>query len=318
MFENLIVLPIFNLLVFIYAILPGHNFGLALIIFTVVVRMLMWPLIRKQLHHAKAMRKLQPEIKKIKQATKGDRQKESMMLMQLYKEREVSPFSSLGVLAVQLVIFIGLYQGLIRVIEDPQALIVHSYSWIANLGWMQQLAADIGQFDATLFGLVDLSRSALGSGGLYIPALLLVIGSAATQYYQSKQLMPDDKNSRGLRQIMREASATGKQADQSEVQAATGRMMRYFIPVMIFVVTIGLASALALYWFTSGIVAYLQQSRILGQDKDELEELAHKDDKKNDKQNAKKQVIEGEVIQKPKTKNQKTKKTSKSKKRRKR
>ena len=80
-FQILIVKPIFNLLVFIYAILPGHNFGLALIIFTIVVRMLMWPLVKKQLHQAKAMRKLQPEIKKIKAATKGNRQQESQMLM---------------------------------------------------------------------------------------------------------------------------------------------------------------------------------------------------------------------------------------------
>src|SRR5882762_8147392 len=97
MFTTLIVQPIFNLLVLIYAILPGHNFGLAIIIFTVIVRLLLWPLVKKQLHQAKAMRELQPEIKRIKQATKGDRQKESAMLMELYKEREISPFGSIGI-----------------------------------------------------------------------------------------------------------------------------------------------------------------------------------------------------------------------------
>ena len=66
MFTTFIVQPIFNLLVFIYALIPGHNFGLAIILFTVVVRLLMWPLVKKQLHQAKAMRKLQPELKKIK------------------------------------------------------------------------------------------------------------------------------------------------------------------------------------------------------------------------------------------------------------
>lgn len=91
MFTDLIVQPIFNLLVLIYALLPGHNFGLAIILFTVIVRLLMWPLVKKQLHHAKAMRQLQPELKKIKQQTKGDRQKESMMVMQLYKERQINP-----------------------------------------------------------------------------------------------------------------------------------------------------------------------------------------------------------------------------------
>ncbi len=71
MFTTLIVQPIFNLLVFIYAILPGHNFGLALIIFTIIIRLLMWPLVKKQLHQARAMRELQPEIKKIKRPPKA-------------------------------------------------------------------------------------------------------------------------------------------------------------------------------------------------------------------------------------------------------
>lgn len=307
MFEFLIVKPIFNLLVFIYAILPGHNFGLALIIFTVVVRLLMWPLVKKQLHHAKAMRSLQPEIKRIKQATKGNRQQESLMLMALYKEREISPFGSLGVLVVQLIILIGLYSGLSRVVADPQAIVNFSYDWLNNLGWLQELATDIGKFDDTLFGAVDLTRSALpqtAGGGVYWPAMLLVIGSSVIQYYQSKQLMPDDKNARSLRKILREASG-GKEADQAEVQAATGRSMRYFIPALIFIFTIGLASALALYWFVSGLVAYIQQSRVLKQSEDEMEEVADKTTKKN--------VIEGEVVSRPKTKNKK--KSSKNKRR---
>src|ERR1700759_4235860 len=96
MFTTIIVQPIFNLLVLIYALIPGHNFGMAIIIFTVIVRLLMWPLVKKQLHQAKLMRQLQPELKRIKAETKGDRQKESMMVMELYKERGINPFSSLG------------------------------------------------------------------------------------------------------------------------------------------------------------------------------------------------------------------------------
>lgn len=306
MFEFLIVKPLFNLLVFIYALLPGHNFGLALILFTVVIRLLMWPLVRKQLHHAKAMRGLQPDIKRIKAATKGNRQQESLLLMQLYKEREVSPFGSLGVLAVQLVILIGLYSGLSRVIADPQAIVNNSYEWIRNLSWMRELAGDITQFDETLLGLIDLSRPALSDTGIYLPAMALVLGSAVTQYFSSKQLMPNDAKSRSLRNILKEAGA-GKQADQSEVQAATGRAMRFFIPVFIFIFTVGLASALALYWFVSGLVAYLQQAKVLGQDEQELLTAADKTD-----------VIEGEIVEK-KTKTPKSKKSSKAKaKRRKR
>lgn len=307
MFELLFVKPVFNLLVLIYALLPGHNFGLALIAFTIVVRLLMWPLVKKQLHHAKAMRELQPEIKKIKKAAKGNRQQESLLLMQLYKEREISPFSSIGILIVQLVILIGLYQGLVRVIDDPQAIITYSYSWLSNFGWLKDLAGNIDLFDATLFGFIDLTRAALGAGGIYWPAMFLVVGSAVTQFYQSKQLMPSDDKSRSLRQIMRDAGREGRQADQAEVQAATNQTMKYFIPFLIFIFTINLASALALYWFVSGLVAYIQQSRVLGQDKIELQTVA--DTTKAD-------VIEGEVIER-KPKKKKPSKASKKAKRRK-
>src|SRR3982750_4550910 len=101
-FTTIIVQPIFNLLVLIYAIIPGHNFGLAIILFTILIRLLLWPLVKKQLHHAKAIRELSPELKKIKAAAKGDRQKESQMTMELYKERQINPFASLGIVLIQL------------------------------------------------------------------------------------------------------------------------------------------------------------------------------------------------------------------------
>jgi YidC/Oxa1 family membrane protein insertase len=113
-FTTIIVRPIFNLLVAIYALLPGHNFGLAIIIFTIVVRLALWPLLKKQLHQAKIMRKLQPELKEIKKAAKGDRQKEALMMQELYKERGINPFGSIGIVLLQLPILIGLYSGLRR------------------------------------------------------------------------------------------------------------------------------------------------------------------------------------------------------------
>jgi YidC/Oxa1 family membrane protein insertase len=274
MFTTLIVQPIFNLLVLIYAILPGHNFGLALIIFTIIIRMLLWPMVKKQLHQARAMRKLQPEIKKIKKATKGNRQEESKMLMELYKEKGINPIGTLPTLAVQLVVLIGLYSGLRRIIDDPHSLITFSYPAIQNLPWMKELAGNIHLFDNTLFGIVDLSKSALPKGGgVYWPAMIIVIGSAVAQFFQSKQLLPTDKDQRGLRTILKQAS-DGQPADQSEVNAAVGRSTMYFLPIMIFFFTVSLASALSLYWLTSGVVAYIQQSIVLRRDEEEMEETA--------------------------------------------
>lgn len=307
MFTTLIVQPLFNLLTFIYAILPGHNYGLAIIIFTAIIRLLMWPLVKKQLHHTKAMRELQPELRRIKQEAKGDRQKESAMVMELYREREINPFASLGLALVQIPIFLALYSGLSRIVKDPTAIVNFSYPWVQDLSWMKELAGDITKFDSTLLGFVDLKRSALGSaGGVYWPAMLIVISSVVAQFYQSKQLMPNDQKSRGLRKILKDAS-TGKQADQTEVNAAVGRSTRYLLPALIFMFTVNIASALSLYWLVSGLVAFVQQSRILKQDVEELEESV---DKKSSKK-----VIEGEVLPPKKTK--KTKKSPSKKRRRK-
>ncbi|HZM64315.1 MAG TPA: YidC/Oxa1 family membrane protein insertase [Candidatus Saccharimonadales bacterium] len=275
MFTTLIVQPIFNLLAFIYSLIPGHNFGLAIILFTIVVRILMWPLIKKQLHQVKVMRKLQPELKRIKAEAKGDRRQESVLMMELYKERGVNPFASIGVLILQIPILIGLYIGLQKVTKDPSQMIHFAYPFIQDFSWMRQLAENISSFDETLFGIVDLSRSALGKNGVYWPAMIIVIASAVAQYFQSKQLTPSSKDARSLRSILKDAGK-GSQADQSEVNAAVGRSTRFLLPALVFLFTVNIASALSLYWLVSGLVALVQQSIILREDETEMEAVASK------------------------------------------
>jgi YidC/Oxa1 family membrane protein insertase len=266
MFTTFIVQPIFNVLTLIYALLPGHNFGLAIIIFTVVARFALYPLLKKQLRHTKAMRELQPEIKKIKAKTKGNKQQESVMMMELYKEREIKPLAYMGLMVIQIVIFFALFSGLNRVVNNPQEIYDFSYPFIQNLSTMQEINDGTATVDNTLFGYVDLTRAAVDSEtGFYFPAFLLVLGSALIQFFQIKQTMPSDKNARKLRDILKDAN-TGKQADNAEVSAAMGRNMAYVLPLFIFVVTIGFPAALSLYWFVGGLIAYMQQSYLLRQD----------------------------------------------------
>lgn len=311
MFTTIIVQPIFNLLVLIYALLPGHNFGLALIIFTIVIRLLLWPLVKKQLHQTKVMRKLQPELKKIKEAARGDKQKLAAMQMELYKERGVNPMGTFPILIVQFIVLIGLYSGLRRVIANPHNLISFAYPALQHLPWMETLSHNIHRFDNTLFGVVDLSKAAIGTVGVYWPALIIVIGSAIMQFYQSQQLMPSTKDSRKLRDILKSAGE-GKQADQSEVNAAVGRSTRFFLPVIVFLATVRFQCALSLYWFTGGLVAFIQQSIALREDETEMEELGDKPSKNVA------DIPEAEVVAAPAPKKPKTKKSSKNKRRKKR
>lgn len=312
MFTTFIVQPIFNLLVLIYALLPGHNFGLAIILFTIVVRMALWPLVRKQLHHVKAMRKLQPELKAIKKKAAGNRQKEQLMVMELYKERGVSMFGPILVLIPQFIVLIGLYSGLNKVIHHPDQIVSFAYPFLQNLSWMKELAANIAQFDETLFGFVDLTRSASGPHGVYWPAMIIVAATAVVQYFQSKQIMPNNKDARKLRDILKSAG-DGQQADQSEVQAAISRSTLFLLPAVIFVVTIGLPAALGLYWLVGGLVAIVQQSIILREDEEDLEAIANAPSKKRNV----KDIPEAEVVAEAPVKTAaKTKKSSASKKKR--
>lgn len=278
MFETLIVQPIFNLLVLIYAVIPGHDFGLSVIIFTVLVRFMMWPLLKKQLHQTKLMRDLQPEVKKIKAKTKGDKQYEAQLLMELYKERGVSPFGSIGLLLIQLPILLGLFQGLNRLAKDPQTIIDLSYDWVLNIGWMKQVAADISNFDETLLGVFDLTKSAFGDTGFYLPSLLLALAAGAFQYFQTKQLSPNSADSRSIRQILKD-EAGGKRADQAEINAAMGRNMRYIFPLLTFIISATLPGALALYWATGSLVGIAQQRSVLSADVEEMEERAERSQK---------------------------------------
>src|SRR5688572_6622282 len=109
MLKTILVNPLFNALLLLYALLPGHDFGIAIVILTILIRLLLWPLVKKQLQHQKVMKELQPEIAKLKKRAGGDRQKESQLMVELFKEKEVNPFASLGLAILQFPILIALF-----------------------------------------------------------------------------------------------------------------------------------------------------------------------------------------------------------------
>ena len=134
--------------------------------------------------------------------------------MELYKEQGINPVGTLPIFVIQIIILIGLNSGIRKIIANKEAVITFSYSWVRHLPWMKHLATNIHLFDNTLFGIVNLGRSRSFTSGVYWPAMIIVVLSAVSQYFQSKQLMPTSKDQKGLRQIMKDASK-GKQADQA-------------------------------------------------------------------------------------------------------
>jgi YidC/Oxa1 family membrane protein insertase len=277
MFNTFIVQPIFNLLLVIYSLIPGGDFGIALIIFTILVRLLMWPLIKKQLHQVKAMRKLQPELVKIKKETKGDKRLESMRMMELYKKHDVSPFRSIGVLLIQLPIFIALFEVIRIFTAQRDQVASFTYEFLKGIGPIADLIANPNNFNQKMFGFFDLTHQAITSNPFAVDifVLVLAVAAAVTQYIMSKQTTPQQTSNKKLRDIMSEA-ADGKQADQSEMNAIMMNKMMKFLPIMMFFIMINLPGALVLYYTVSNIVAVFQQKTVLEGDAEEMIQIADK------------------------------------------
>lgn len=233
MLRTILVNPLFNLLLVIYALLPGHDFGVAVIVLTVIIRLALWPLVKRQLHHQKAMRDLQPEIAKIKAKTKGDRTKESQMMVELFKQKEINPFGSLGLALVQFPILIALF-FVLRDIVEPGQIGEVAYGWVANLDAIKTIIADPSVFHPTLLGLVDLTK----------PNVVLAVVAGIFQYLQARQLTP--------------RNVTG-----SSPMANMGTTMTLLFPILTVIIALQLPSALALYWATSSAIALLQQHMVL-------------------------------------------------------
>lgn len=274
-FEILIVQPIFNLLVLLYSLIPGGDFGIALIIFTVLIRFALLPLVKRQLHQVTAMRKLQPQLAAIKKNAKGNKQVESMQMMDLYKKNGVNPFRSIGILLIQLPIFIALYQVIQIFTLHRDQIGKYTYDFLENIPAIKQLIEQPQLFNEKLFGVVDLTAHALGgpNGSVNIFLVILAIIAAGTQYIMSRQTMPQQQSKKRLRDIMAEA-AEGKQADQSEMNAVVMGKMIKFLPFIMLLVMLNLPGALALYYAVSNIVAVIQQHFILKKDVEEMEEIA--------------------------------------------
>lgn len=234
MLRTILVNPLFNVLLLTYAILPGHDFGLAIIIITVLIRLAMWPLVKKQLHHQKIMKELQPEIAKIKKQASGDRQKESQMMVELFKEKEVNPFASLGLALLQFPILIALF-FVFREIVVGNNIGGVAYSFVSSLGPVKDIIANPDSFDPTLFGLVHMGE----------PSIVLALLAGLAQYAQARQLTPRNTEKAGF-------------------AANIGFNMTLIFPILTVAIAARLPSALALYWFTSSVIAVIQQQIVLG------------------------------------------------------
>lgn len=275
--DMIIVRPIVNLLFVIYSFVG--DFGLAIIIFTILVKFAMWPLLKRQLHQTRLLRSIQPELAEIKKNCKGNRQLESLQMMDLYKRKNIKPFRSMLMLFIQLPIFIALYTAIRVMVSEPTAdlsVAKSAYSFVEQLPRIQEMIADHGSFHPTLFGVVDLSATAGFVSMSSVIILLFALASALTQYIMAKQQNPSNKaTKRSFKDIMKDASS-GKEADQTELNAVVSGQMTKVMPLMMLLIMINLPGALVFYYLLTNLITVIQQKIILSRDYTEMEAAADK------------------------------------------
>ena len=303
--DFIVVRPIINLLFIIYSLVG--DFGLTIIIFTIIVKFAMWPLVKRQLQQTKLMRKIQPELNQIKKNCKGNRQMESLQMMDLYKRNNIKPFRTLLTTIIQLPIFLALFMAISVMVNPRPSADTCGYTNVSNCAYgpvssMDRVKdiismqnhyfeqKDAGEevsydFEPKLFGVVDLAvRPADIFGGSFSISELIVflfaIGAAALQYVATRQQSPSGKSkkSKSFRQLMKEAATNdgNSQPDQSEINELATRQMSVMMPIMMFFIMFYLPGALVFYYILSSGVMVLQQRHALKQTEEEMEQATDK------------------------------------------
>lgn len=224
-FNTFLYYPLFNALILIYNYAAFGDLGVAIIELTVLIRILLFPLFYKSFENQTIMQKLQPLLQQIQHEHKEDKEKQALKMMELYKEHKVNPFSSFGLILIQLPVLIALYKVFSSGLTD--AALTDLYSFVANPEHLNHL----------FLGLIDLSKK----------NIVMVVIAALAQYYQTKLTMakPD--------------KAVVVSGTNNDPMASMAKNMAIIGPLMTVFILGSLPSAIGIYWLTSSVFSLLQQ-----------------------------------------------------------
>ena len=229
MFHTLFYKPMYNALIFILDILPNHDVALAVIILTILIKIILLPLSHKMFITQINQKKIQPLITKAQEEHKDNKQILGLKMMEIYKENKINPFSSVLLMFIQIPIVFALYfvfskGGL------PQIVVADLYSFVSH----------INNINLILFG-VDFTKANIVVG----------LVAAVSQYIQIRLSLQNMK------------PATNKPLSEMKpeeiMQKQMSFMMKYFIPVLIFIASLKVSAAVALYWIVSSVFMIAQE-----------------------------------------------------------
>jgi len=232
-FHQVLYVPIYNLLIYLVDVLPGADIGLAVIIATLIVKALTFPLSISALKTQVAMRRIEPELKALRETHKDDKQKQAEAMFALYKENKIRPFSSILAMLIQIPVLITLFLVFQR--ESMTAV---------NPELLYSFVPDPGMFSALFLGFFVVTSHNFILAGL----------AAITQFIQARYAIPVPEKNKNRDY----SKAPTKEEMGSEFGRAMAIQARYILPVIIGAVAFS-SGAVALYLITSNIVAIFQE-----------------------------------------------------------
>lgn len=247
--------PVLNLLVGIYQALhflhlPGA-FGFAIIILTILIRLLVWPIMTSQLKSAQKMAELKPHLDALKEKHKNDKKAFAAAQMALYKEHGVNPAGGCLPSLIQIPIIIALYQTIFAFFSDGQGLVrINEALYFSS--WHLTSSPNLSFFGLNL--ATKPSQFPLST------LLLIPIITALLQFIQSKMMAP-----KPIKEYLSDSPKEKKEKEDvaSSMSAVQGQMV-YMLPVMIGYFAFQFPIGLAIYWNTFTILGIIQQYLISG------------------------------------------------------
>ncbi len=239
-FTTILFQPLYNLLILLYIIMP--DLGVVIIILTIGIRFILIPLTKKSIESQKKMQEVQPELKKIQEKYKHDKQLQGQKVMQFYKDKKVNPAGGCLPMIIQLIFLITLYRVFMLGLSST-GISELLYNFVKNPGTLSPIA----------FGFFDLSK----------PSIVLASITAIAQYFQGKMMLVNKKTN-NIKQQLKNKKIDSKDPDFGTMMQ---QQMIYMGPILTIVIGIKFASGLILYWLITTLFMIAQQWFVIKNDK---------------------------------------------------
>lgn len=245
-FNTALFEPLYNGLLFLTALIPGADIGIAIILLTLIVKLVLLPLSHKGTKTQARMRELEPEIKKIKDTHKSDKQLQAKKTMELYQKEKVSPFSGCFTIIIQLPIIIALYwvfwRGL-TIDSELLSTLPHIPGYIQSSLLNQEAiysSINVPELIKVKFlGLIDITGK----------SIVLAVLAGASQFFQIRISMGKGEKF--------ELKSTGSIKD--DLAKSMKLQMRYMLPLFVGIFAYTISAAVAIYWTTNNIFTIVHE-----------------------------------------------------------